>query len=153
MVMLSDHQPAKPRRSRARPMSPSLDSRMLELEGKVDDVDKKVEGVIRNQELATQAMRRAEELATQAMQRVESKMDAILLLVGAEEEDGDGGFKGVGLLGRMRRVEESQTSLLSKYKMWIAWGGGFLTCGTAMTVFIWWLISDKLELVLKGTAQ
>jgi hypothetical protein len=113
---------------------------MLELEGKVDDVDKKVEGVIRNQELATQAML-----------RVESKMDAILLLVGAEEEDGDGGFKGVGLLGRMRRVEESQTSLLSKYKMWIAWGGGFLTCGSAMTLFIWWLVADKLELVLKGT--
>lgn len=114
---------------------------MVELEGKVDDVDKKVVGVIRNQELATQAM-----------QRVESKMDAILLLVGAEEEDGDGGFKGVGLLGRMRRVEESQTSLLSKYKTWIAWGGGFLTCGSAMTLFIWWLISDKLEVVLKGAS-
>jgi len=140
MIMLTDHPPTKTRRSRARPISPTLDSRMLELEGKVDDVDKKVEGVIRNQELATQAML-----------RVESKMDAILLLVGAEEEDGDGGFKGVGLLGRMRRVEESQTSLLSKYKMWIAWGGGFLTCGSAMTLFIWWLVADKLELVLKGT--
>lgn len=120
-------------------MSPSLDSRMLEIEGKVDDVDRKVDGVIQNQSLATMTM-----------QRVEGKMDAILLLVGAEEEDGEGGFKGVGLLGRMRRVEESQASLLGKYKTWIAWGGGFVTAGTAMTAFIWWLVADKLEIVLKG---
>jgi len=115
---------------------------MDDLERDVKAVDKKVDGVISNQALATMTM-----------QRVEAKMDTILMLVGSEEEDGDGGYKGVGLLGRMRRVEDSQNNLLSKYKTWIAWGGGFCTAGVSMTAFIWWLISDKLELVLKGTAQ
>lgn len=106
----------------------------------MDSLEKDLQGVIKNQGLSQMTL-----------QRVEGKMDAILLLVGSEEEDGDGGFKGVGLLGRMRRVEESQTSLLGKYKTWIAWGGGFVTAGSAMTAFIWWLVADKLELVLKGT--
>lgn len=126
-------------RSRARPISPSIVARMDELEHRVEGVDKKVEGVLHNQGLNTLVM-----------QRIESKMDAILLLVGSEEEDGDGGFKGVGLLGRMRRVEESQSTLLSKYKTWIAWGGGFITCMSFMVAVLWWLISDKVELVLKG---
>ena len=108
----------------------------------MDGLEKSVEGVVKNQGLNAMAL-----------QRIEGKMDSILLLVGSEEEDGDGGFKGVGLLGRMRRVEESQNTLMSKYKTWIAWGGGFCTAGVSMTAFIWWLISDKLELVLKGTAQ
>lgn len=132
----------KPRHSRARPISPSVVARMNDLEGKVKDVDKKVEGVLQNQGLNALTL-----------QRVEGKMDAILLLVGSEEEDGDGGFKGVGLLGRMRRVEESQTSLLSKYKTWIAWGGGFVTAMSFMMAVLWWLISDKLEIALKGTGQ
>lgn len=131
----------KHRQSRARPISPSVVARMDDLEHRVQGVDAKVEGVLGNQ--ALNAM---------TLQRVEGKMDAILLLVGSEEEDGEGGFKGVGLLGRMRRVEESQNTLLSKYKTWIAWGGGFITAGSAMTAFIWWLVSDKLELVLKGAA-
>lgn len=114
---------------------------MDDLEHRVQGVDAKVEGVLNNQSLNAMTL-----------QRVEGKMDAILLLVGSEEEDGEGGFKGVGLLGRMRRVEESQNTLLSKYKTWIAWGGGFITAGSAMTAFIWWLVSDKLELVLKGAA-
>jgi len=109
---------------------------------RMDDMEKKVEGVLRNQDLNQLTL-----------QRVEGKMDAILLLVGSEEEDGDGGFKGVGLLGRMRRVEESQTSLLSKYKTWIAWGGGFVTAMSFMMAVLWWLISDKLEIALKGTGQ
>jgi len=108
----------------------------------MDSLEKDIQGVIKNQGLNQMTL-----------QRVEGKMDAILLLVGSEEEDGDGGFKGVGLLGRMRRVEESQTSLLSKYKTWIAWGGGFVTAMTFMVAVIWWLIADKLEIALKGTAS
>lgn len=105
----------------------------------MDSLEKDVQGVLKNQGLNAMTL-----------QRVEGKMDAILLLVGSEEEDGEGGFKGIGLLGRMRRVEDSQNTLLQKYKTWIAWGGGFVTAGTAMTAFIWWLVADKLELVLKG---
>lgn len=113
---------------------------MDDLEHRVEEVDRKVEGVLNNQGLSTMTL-----------QRVEGKMDAILLLVGAEEEDGEGGFKGVGLLGRMRRVEESQSTLLTKYKTWIAWGGGFVTSMTAMVAVVWWLVSDKLEIVFKGS--
>lgn len=108
----------------------------------MSDIEKSIDGVLKNQALDKMTL-----------QRVEGKMDTILMLVGSEEEDGDGGYKGVGLLGRMRRVEESQNTLLSKYKTWIAWGGGFCTAGVSMTAFIWWLISDKLELVLKGSGQ
>ena len=126
----------KPTRTRSKTVVPqSVFKRM-------DDMERKVEGVLRNQDLGQLTL-----------QRVESKMDAVLLLVGTEEEDGEGGFKGVGLLGRMRRVEESQSTLMSKYKTWIAWGGGFISAMGAGVAVIWWLIADKLEIALKGAGH
>lgn len=88
-----------------------------------------------------------------AMQRVESKLDTMLLLVGGEEEDGEGGYRGTGLLGRMRRIEQSQQSLLNKYRVWIAWGAGFVTCMGGAAVVFWWLIGHRLDVILRGAGQ
>lgn len=89
------------------------------------------------------------DIYTLAAQRVETKVDTLLLLMGEEKEDGKGGYTGVGLVGRVRRAEAGQEALMAKYKAWIAWGTGFCTALTAAVAIIWWLVADKLEIVLK----
>lgn len=86
-------------------------------------------------------------------QRVEGKLDDLLTLIGKEQEDGKGGYTGTGLVGRVRRAEQGQEALMTKYKAWIAWGTGFCTALTAAVAIIWWLVADKMEIVFKGTTQ
>ena len=71
--------------------------------------------------------------------------------IGQEKEDGNGNYLGTGLLGRTRRVERAQRSLRELYHRWIAFGSGFIACGGIAGGALWWLLSDKLALVLKGT--
>lgn len=73
--------------------------------------------------------------------------------IGEEKEDGAGNYLGTGLLGRTRRVERAQRSLRELYHRWIAFGSGFVACGGVASAAIWWLLSDKLALVLKGTGH
>jgi hypothetical protein len=84
-----------------------------------------------------------------ALQRVEKSQAAIMEAIGKEEEDGHGGIKGTGLMGRMRRTEKEVEKMVSTYKVWIAFGSGIVTTGSLFLVAVWWLIGDKLELVLK----
>ncbi len=74
---------------------------------------------------------------------------SVLAILGKEEEDGAGNYLGTGLLGRVRRVERSQRSLRELYHRWIAFGSGFVFCGGAALAILWWLLGDKLAIVLK----
>lgn len=80
-------------------------------------------------------------------------VEKILTLLGEEVEDGAGGWKGTGLLGRMRRNEGAVGRLMRLYRQWIAWGGGFtaafMLTGGALVAFLWWLLGDKLGHLLK----
>jgi hypothetical protein len=73
--------------------------------------------------------------------------------IGDEKEDGQGNYLGTGLLGRVRRVERSQRSLRELYHRWIAFGAGFCACFGTAVALIWWLVGDKIGLVLKGTGH
>lgn len=86
-------------------------------------------------------------------QRIEGKLDDLLRLIGKEEEDGKGGYTGTGIVGRVRRAEDGQQALMAKYKAWIAWGTGFCTALMSSVAIIWWLVSDKVEFIFKGTGQ
>lgn len=101
-------------------------------------------GVIQRVELSMQSM-------AKNMEAMASNMAVMALAIGEEKEDGQGNYLGTGLLGRTRRVERAQRSLRELYHRWIAFGSGFVFCGGAAGAAIWWLLSDKLSLVLKGT--
>lgn len=70
-------------------------------------------------------------------------------LIGEEKEDGQGGLIGTGIVGRMRRAEKSIKDMLLQYKVWIAFGSGFMLCAGGFVAALWWLVGDKLAVVLK----
>jgi hypothetical protein len=80
-------------------------------------------------------------------------VDAIVTLLGSETEDGDGGWKGIGLLGRIRRNEGEVGRLTKLYNRWINYGAGFITCllvvGGGAVAVIWWAFGDKLGHLLR----
>jgi hypothetical protein len=122
---------------------------MDELKGRLDAQDSVV-GAIRG-DMTIQAT------AMQGVQKdlgtLTSAVTALVAAIGEEKEDGAGNYLGTGLLGRTRRVERAQRSLRELYHRWIAFGSGFCACLTAATAIIWWLLGDKLAIVLKGTGH
>jgi hypothetical protein len=88
-----------------------------------------------------------------AMAQMAKDVNAIAHAIGEEKEDGEGNYLGTGLLGRTRRVERAQRSLRELYHRWIAFGSGFVACGGIAITALWWLLGDKLGLVLKGTGH
>lgn len=83
------------------------------------------------------------------VQRVETALKGIQTTLGEEKEDGAGNMLGTGLVGRVRRNENSVAKLLGTYRLWIAFGAGFVVCIGTFTAVIWWLIGDKIGMVLK----
>lgn len=88
-----------------------------------------------------------------AMVQMAKDVSTIANAIGEEKEDGSGNYLGTGLLGRTRRVERAQRSLRELYHRWIAFGSGFVACGGVASAALWWLLSDKLAIVLKGTGH
>lgn len=122
----------------------------------MDDVRKRMDA----QDAAVASIRGDTNVQALAMQGVQKTMESmaanvgtILDHLGKEEEDGNGNYKGTGLLGRMRRVEREQRSLRELYHRWIAFGAGFSACLGGAVVIVWWLLGDKLAIVLKGTGH
>ncbi len=103
-------------------------------------------GVIQRVELSMQSM------ATN-METMAKNMAVMAMAIGEEKEDGQGNYLGTGLLGRTRRVERAQRSLRELYHRWIAFGSGFCMCAGAFLLALWWLIGDKVAIVLKGTGH
>lgn len=83
------------------------------------------------------------------VQRVETKMEKALGLLGEEKEDGLGNLVGTGMMGRLRRNENAVKDLRTAYKIWIAFGSGFIFSLGSTAAIVWWLIGDKLGVVLK----
>ncbi len=88
-----------------------------------------------------------------SMAQMAKDLSVVAQAIGEEKEDGQGNYLGTGLLGRTRRVERAQRSLRELYHRWIAFGSGFVACGGVAGAALWWLLSDKLALVLKGTGH
>lgn len=83
------------------------------------------------------------------MQRVETKVDRLSSTVGDEKEDGHGQVIATGLVGRQHRTEQKVKDMIITYRVWIAFGTGFVVCGGGMLAAFWWLIGDKVSMVLK----
>lgn len=123
--------------------------KLEDLRGRLDAQDaitNAIRGDMLTQATAMQGVQK--ELAS-----VASSLVHIVTAIGEEKEDGQGNYLGTGLLGRTRRVERAQRSLRELYHRWIAFGSGFCACLTAATAIIWWLLGDKLAIVLKGTGH
>lgn len=115
----------------------------------MDELRRRLDG----QDRALEQVRNDQSTMILAVQRVEKSIADILTAVGMEKEDGQGGYSGTGLLGRARRTEIRQDKLERLYRQWIAYGAGFVSCFTVIAGVVWWLIGDKIELVLKGSGH
>jgi hypothetical protein len=101
----------------------------------------------------TQIQAGALQAVQKAMEGLAKDLSTIAAAIGEEKEDGAGNYLGTGLLGRTRRVERAQRSLRELYHRWIAFGSGFIACGSVAVGALWWLLGDKLAIVLKGTGH
>lgn len=120
----------------------------------LEDVRKRMD----TQDVLISAIRGDTLTQAQALQGVQNTLvqiakdlGTVAAAIGEEKEDGQGNYLGTGLLGRTRRVERAQRSLRELYHRWIAFGSGFVMCAGAFVVALWWLIGDKVAIVLKGT--
>jgi hypothetical protein len=115
-----------------------MERRMDALDIKVSALDAKVG------ELAANG-----DLILAAIQRTEAHYKEISDKLGKETEDGNGGFLGTGLFGRMGRNERAVANMTMTFRIWIAFGTG--ACGTIVICWgiVWWLLGDKLATILK----
>lgn len=129
---------------------------MEDVRSRMDAQDKVIEGIRGDTTTQAGVVQRVE-LAMQGIAKnldiMAKNLDIMAMAIGEEKEDGSGNYLGTGLLGRTRRVERSQRSLRELYHRWIAFGSGFVACGGAAVAILWWLLSDKLSIVLRGTGH
>jgi hypothetical protein len=124
-----------------------LEFSMEDLRRRLDDQDKITQGMRGDMTIQATAMQGIQkEIAAMT-----ASVTALVTALGEEKEDGTGNYLGTGLLGRMRRVERSQRSLRELYHRWIAFGAGFSACLGVSVAIIWWLLGDRLAIVLKAT--
>lgn len=138
------------------PDPPASRRRIREKGYTLDDVRRRMDAT----DLMIGAVRGDTQIQAQALQGVQNSLatlsrDFTLIAnaIGEEKEDGEGNYLGTGLLGRTRRVERAQRELRTLYLRWIAFGSGFAMCGGIALSILWWLLSDKLTFVLKGTGH
>lgn len=89
------------------------------------------------------------QLSEQAKTQTEQghKLDKILEILGQEKEDGKGGYVAVGLLGRLRRVEEVALKLVKTYEGWFKFGAGFGAAGAISLTVIWFLTKGTIAAI------
>ena len=127
---------APPRQSTA---TSQVWGKLTTLERRMEDGFAEIRKVFEDHRKATEA----------ADAQLTNTLATIVHLLGEEKEDGKGEVLGTGLLGRMRRTEKSVQSLMTQYKIWIAFGAGFIMCAGGAGGLLWWAFGDKLALVLK----
>lgn len=88
-------------------------------------------------------------MLTEVVQRAEGKMDKILKALGDEGEDERGERVGTGIVGRLMRLERNVAKRFGLYDGWVKLGIGFTGAVLGLGPVIWWLVSDKLSIVLK----
>lgn len=97
---------------------------------------------------ALDAVSRAD-LAALVTQRVESKVDALLRVIGEEHEDERGTRVGTGVVGRLMRLEANVAKRFGLYDGWLKLGTGFAAAIALAWAVVWWLLSDRLGKILK----
>ncbi len=86
---------------------------------------------------------------TLTMERVELKVDTLIKTVGDTREDNDGHLVGTGLLGSILRLTFRVDDRFRLYDKWVALAVGFSFAFIPLGGVVWWLISDKLDGLLR----
>lgn len=129
--------------------APASKLRLAPVEFTMDDLIKRLD----DHESAIKGARGDIGLQAAALQRIENAIKNLGTLIGIEEEDGSGGYKGTGIVGRTRRNEAEVRALKALYHRWIAFGAGFCASFGIFVAAVWWIVGDKIAIVLKGTGH
>lgn len=106
-------------------------------------------------ELIEAASRKADDavhrtdLLTQVVQRIETKLDGVRSTIGGEGQDERGEPVGTGIVGRLMRLEAKVSRRFSQYDGWVKLVVGFTAAAAIFLPVLWWLMSGRLEAVLK----
>lgn len=126
----------------------SRESGLGEVRDRLDKQDGKIDAIANDLSLhvlAVQGLQKEFAAHKEATTGIKTGVETIIGLLGNETEDGVGGWKGTGLLGRVRRNEGEVGRMMRLYRQWIAWGGGFVAAATVIGgVFIsvvWYLLT------------
>lgn len=88
-------------------------------------------------------------MLTEVSQRIEKKLDEALKALGGEGEDERGERVGTGIVGRLMRLEGNVAKRFGLYDGWVKLAIGFTASAVFLGPVIWWLVADKLSIVLK----
>lgn len=83
-------------------------------------------------------------------QRIEGKVDGLIKTVGREDEDEYGRPVGVGIIGRLMRLEKRVDRRFSLYDGWKKYAAGIAAGAGVLFLVIWWLVGDRLGAILKS---
>lgn len=131
---MTNAEPLRPRRRKSAPIPRSHED--------IYDLVKRAEAK------AADAVHRTNML-TEVIQRAEGKLDRVLKALGEEGEDERGERVGTGIVGRLMRLEGNVARRFGLYDGWVKLGLGFTAAVVGLGPVIWWLVSDKLSIVLK----
>lgn len=84
---------------------------------------------------------------------ISGQVETLTKLVGEEKEDGAGNILSTGMIGRMRRNEGAVDKMTRTYRAWISFGSGFVMAGGALLIALWWLVGDRLAVLLRGVGH
>lgn len=135
-----------------KPRPSAVSKHIRTMEDKIDDVlTRQAEQNEKHDELRNMFEGMAERMDSMNLKLNEHgfQFAGLLKVLGTEAEDGDGGVKATGLFGKVRRQGLDLTKLKTDFRVWTAYGMGFM-CAAAMALTgFWWLVGDKLDLILK----
>ena len=98
--------------------------------------------------LVEQSAKQAEQ-AWQASAKIEEMLNHLTAAIGSESQDEYGKPVGTGVVGRLMRLERDVAHKFGRFDGWIKMLTG---AGVALAVIgpaLWWLMGDRLALLLK----
>lgn len=98
--------------------------------------------------LVEQSAKQAEQ-AWQASAKIEEMLTDLKAAIGSESQDEYGQPVGTGIVGRLMRLERDVQRRFETWDGWAKTATGAAMAATLLGGVLWWLLGDRLALLLK----
>ena len=87
--------------------------------------------------------------AVQASAEIKSLLEHLTAAIGSESQDEYGQPIGTGIVGRLMRLERDVQRRFATWDGWVKTATGAAMAATLLGGVLWWLLGDRLGLLLK----